>query len=359
MRRPALDALVQELCPGGALLSVEPLGDDAAADRTEKGFGYGRALRLSVREADGCRRDFVLHTATANEFGHDRRSDRAAQMLLAFDSYRAVPDHVAAIDVGAVDRHGRLRSLRDCGEFYVVTDYAPGRLYADELRRIAAGAAVDDADLDRVDHLARYLAALHRDRGGPPAAYARAIRDLVGHGEGVYGIVDGYPPDVPGAPLDRLAELEQRVAGWRWKLRGRHDRLCRVHGDFHPFNILFDDRGNIALLDASRGCRGDAADDVTCLAINYVFFALTHPGTWAPAFSRMWYALWRTYLDRSGDREVVEVAPPYFAWRALVLANPRWYPRLTGGQRDALLGLAERVLDAERVDPEFAEELFR
>ena len=73
---------------------------------------------------------------------------------------------------------------------------------------------------------------------------------LVGSGEGIYGVVDHYPADVPGAPWTRLASIERRCAEWRWRLREHEGRLCRTHGDFHPFNILFDG-DKLVLLDAS------------------------------------------------------------------------------------------------------------
>ena len=130
-----------------------------------------------------------------------------------------------------------------------------------------------------------------------------------------------------------------------------------MHGDFHPFNILFGPQGDPRLLDASRGCAGDPADDVTCLSINYLFFALEHEGTWEPAFSKLWYRLWSRYLDQTGDDELLAAAPPFFAWRALVLTNPRWYPNARRDTRETLLTLAEQALEQGRLDPRAAEEL--
>jgi adenylylsulfate kinase-like enzyme len=64
----------------------------------------------------------------------------------------------------------------------------------------------------------------------------------------LHGIVDGYP----------------------------HARLARMHGDFHPFNIVFDG-AQPTMLDASRGVCGDPADDLTALAVNFLLFALSEP----------------------------------------------------------------------------------
>jgi hypothetical protein len=359
--QPALEALVARVLPGATLLAAEPFGVDEAEEQdaaTTKGAGYGAPLRLSVRDANG--RDLVLvfHTATSDRFGHDRRADRAAEMLLAFDRFGTIPDHVQALDVGAITRdQRRLVSLAETGEFYLLTSFAPGHVYADELRKIAHAGRIDDRDVLHAEALARHLVALHTKKHTDEQRYVRSIRDLVGSGEGMFGIVDGYGADVPAAPPDRLRAIEARALEWRWKLRDRSARLSRTHGDFHPFNVLFDgDR--IALLDASRGCMGDPADDVTCMAINYVFFAVEQPAAWRGALGELWRRFWRVYLDESGDTELLSVCAPFLAWRGLVVANPVWYPAVEPDARDRVLGLIERTLAAERFDPEFAEAVF-
>jgi hypothetical protein len=304
-------------------------------------------------------------------FSHDRRADRAAEMLLAFDTFGSVPGQVAAVDVGAIGNDGTLRSLRGHGEFYLVTEFAAGEVYAADLRRIAHQRVATEYDLHRCDLLVEHLVTMHRqplpgdlgalgDAGDSARSlvYARAIRDLVGHGEGIFGMIDGYPRDTLGARPERLQALESRCCGYRWRLRDRHRRLARTHGDFHPFNIVFGDDDRLALLDASRGSMGEPADDVTCLALNYIFFALEEPACWPRGLGVLWQRFWKRYLELSQDCELLEVAPPFLAWRVMVIANPLWYPTLPVACREALFGLAERALDAGRLDPESVEMLF-
>src|SRR6185437_4193314 len=209
-------------------------------------------------------------------------------------------------------------------ELYVLTGYAEGTVYADHLLRIAHTGSLAEDDLARSGVLAAYLCDLHATKLTQGGAYERALRDMLGSGEGIFGIVDGYPRDVPGAPPGRLRAIERRCLDWRWKLRDLSPRLARTHGDFHPFNIVFDERSNLTLLDASRGCQGDPADDVACLALNYIFFAFDAEGAWAP-LRRLWYCFWKEYLDRTGDQALLDVVAPFLAWRGLVLASPRWY----------------------------------
>jgi hypothetical protein len=145
---------------------------------------------------------------------------------------------------------------------------------------------------------------------------------------------------------------------WRSRIKRRAERLARIHGDFHPFNVLFDDASNLSVLDTSRGSLGDPADDVTSMSINFPFFALGHPGAWRGAFRSFWYEFWRDYVMLTRDEGVFEVAAPFFAWRGLVLANPRWYPDLAPRDRDRILGFVESVLALERFSPALAEEFF-
>ncbi len=359
--RAKLEPLVERIAPGFRLVAVRSLGPQPpdGEESVAKAIGYGTSLLLETEDPGGSRRKFVFRTGKADSFGHDRRADRVGDAVLAFDTFPLIPNCVQALEVGAVDRLEDFLSLTDAGEFYLLTDFVEGTPYAADLEAVAQHAALEQRDRDRCRALADWLVALHAERLDEPDSYRRAIRDLIGHGEGVFGLVDNFDADVPGAPLERIQRLEARCAEWRPRLRSKVGRLRRTHGDFHPFNILFTPQGEVAVLDASRGAKGDPADDIVCLAINYVFFAVENPGAWRPAFSVLWRDLWARYLEASCDAGLLEAAPPFLAWRTLVLTNPKWYPRVGERERDLLLGFAEHALDQGRLEPELADELFR
>jgi aminoglycoside phosphotransferase (APT) family kinase protein len=227
----------------------------------------------------------------------------------------------------------------------MLAEFIDGHEYADDLLRLRAGEPLAPLDLERAEALADYLVEIHRVRGSDPGLYARRIRELVGHGECIFGVDDSYPE--PGL----LPEIEKKCVEWRWKLKPRAHRLRQVHGDFHPWNILFREGADFSVLDRSRGEWGDPADDVVCLALNYLFFSLQRSGRLEGAFEALWRRFWERYLERSGDRELLEVAAPFIAFRALVMANPLWYPALDAGVRRQLFNLIGNVLDAPAFDP--------
>jgi hypothetical protein len=350
---------VEGALPGAQIVRVVPFGADTVkSDETSKAGGYGVPLRIDVMLGSGLV-SLVLHTASNNEFGHDRRADRAEEMVLAADTFGSIPNHVRVLDVGAYRDDGGIVSLSRTGEFYLLTTFAEGIPYAADLRRIARSGKIAPMDTSRLEQLVEYLGELHATRIEPsPAAYVRSIRDTIGSGEGVFGIADSYPEGSAAMSRARLERIEERCLAWRFRINRRVERLARIHGDFHPFNVLFDERSNLSVLDTSRGSSGDPADDVACMAINFPFFSLGHAGAWRGALRAFWHDFWDRYVEVTRDDGVFEVTAPFIAWRGLVLANPKWYPDLASDDRERIFGFVEAVLAEERFSPALAEEFF-
>ncbi len=325
---------------------VSRLGGGAGGD---KAYGYGAPLRVDYR-LDGEPRSAVLETVRPGPFGHEHMADRAQLLLWAHRAFARLPRHVASLDVGAVREAGGLVPLGSASEFFMLAPFVEGTEYAADLLRIRAGGELADTDLARADALCDYLIEIHSVRGDDPGLYVRRIRELLGHGECIFGIVDGYPEAGPVA-ANELQDIERRCLDWRWRLKRRTHRLRQVHGDFHPWNILFRSGADFTALDRSRGEWGEPADDVACLTLNYLFFSLQRSGRLEGAFETLFSRFWNRYLERSGDRELLDVVAPFFAFRGLVVANPLWYPALPDSVRRKLLDFVHAVLDAGRFDP--------
>lgn len=325
---------------------------EADEDKEEslKEFGYGNPLLVEFTR-DGQEERLVFHTMSEDAFGHERPSDRARNLLLDHATFNKLPRHAPSVDVGAFTAEGTLLSLGQAQEFFHISRYVPGRPYAQDLKRIATTDDLQEKDEGRLLALADYLAQIHALKKPDAVRYHRCIRDLLGHGEGIMGMLDSYPADYAPAPPTRLEAIEKKCITWRWRIKKKHYRLSQVHGDFHPWNVLFEEDDQFMLLDRSRGAWGEPADDVSAMTINFILFSVQQHGTMSGAFGWLFDLFWERYLEKSGDEEMMAVIAPFYAWRALVLAHPLWYPDLSRTVRAALLRFVENVLDSEKFDP--------
>jgi phosphotransferase family enzyme len=332
-----------------SVIRMVPLGERTGTDSI-KTYGYGKPVRIDYQVAGGAESSAVFHTMSASPFGHERMSDRAQSLLWAHRAFNTLPGHVRSLDVGAFQSDATLISLGKADEFCLLTEYAEGQGYNLDLERIRDTGTISDLDVGRADALCEYLVKTHRVKGGDPELYTRRVRELVGHGECIMGLTDSYPPH-PLIPASLLEEIEHRCVTWRWKLKPLSHRLRQVHGDFHPWNILFAPGTGFRVLDRSRGEWGDPADDVVCLTANYLFFSLQRSGRLEGGFEVLFRRFWERYLSASGDQEMLRVAAPYFAFRGLVMASPVWYPKLPDKVRQSLFTFILTVLERESFDP--------
>ena len=67
-------------------------------------------------------------------------------------------------------------------------------------------------------------------------------------------------------------------------------------------------------------------------------------------FERLFRLFWENYLRKSGDSEILEVIPPFFSWRGMVVASPVWYPNLSRDVRMKLLNFVKNVLQSDSFD---------
>ena len=334
------------------VLGLTLLGEAGAGDL--KAYGYGTPVRIDYQPAGEACRSAVFHTMSPNPFGHENMPDRAQILLWQHLAFNRLPRHVRSLDVGAFQFDGNLISLGQVEEFCLLTEYASGTPYANDLERLRDRRLLADLDLARADALCDYLVEIHKTPGPDPGLYTRRIRELVGHGECIMGLTDSYPATTlahPLFPAAVLEEIEHQCVRWRWKLKPLTHRLRQVHGDFHPWNILFQEGVEFGVLDRSRGEWGEPADDVTCLTLNYLFFSLQQSGRFEDPWKTLFERFWERYLAKSVDREILKVVAPFFAFRGLVLASPVWYPALSGDVRGKLLTFVQTVLAKDEFDP--------
>jgi hypothetical protein len=324
-----------------------------------KAFGYGFPYVIEFALDDEVKR-VVLETVRPEGFGHDYASDRAQILLWQHSAFCKLPRHVRSLDVGAfVPSSKSLTSLGECGEFFILTEFVDGRLYHIDLDRMKETGRVTDLDEQRCLALSDFLVEIHEVRHEAPLLYVRRVRELVGHGECIMGLLDSYSSRCDFVTEGDFVDFERDCVAWRWRLKHRVHRLRQVHGDFYPWNVLFREGTDFTVLDRSRGEWGEPADDVSAMTINYVFYSLQKYGRLTGIFERLFRLFWDNYLQKTRDTEMLEVIQPFYAWRGLVLASPIWYPHLEKKVRAQLFNFSRNILCRERFDPADVNSYFR
>jgi len=339
--------------PGADVLRVLEMASGKERSGEElKGFGYGVPYLIEV-SVNGEVRRVVLETIRPGGFGHEHFSDRAQILLWQHSAFNKLPRHVRSIDVGAFTADGMLKSLGDCREFFILTEFVEGKPYYLDLEAMKSRGGLTSLDVERCLALSDYLVEVHSVRGvGLESLYIRRVRDLVGHGECIMGLIDSYPPGLDYADEKTLMEIERRCVEWRWRLKKKAYRCARVHGDFHPWNILFREGTDFTVLDRSRGEWGEPADDLAAMTINYLFYSLQAYGELRDPFKRLFELFWENYLSKTEDEEILTVIQPFYAWRGLVIASPIWYPKLTKETRTKIFNFIINVLSIEMFEIE-------
>ncbi|MGC4099639.1 MAG: phosphotransferase [Nitrospira sp.] len=351
LSRQALERYLQtRFGPITRLLSYVVIGKESSKGK-QKRYGYGTPVKLTFRIGRRVQ-SAVLETMKPGPFGHEHMADRAQAMLWDYDSYGSLPRHVKALDVGAFDDTQAPSSIAEAREFFVLNEWTDGASYYADLTRLAKGGALRKLDRQRTVALARYLAQVHAKKRRDAGLYKRRLRELIGHGECIMGLTDSYPKRCGFITGDLLRTVEEACNRWRWRLRDRANRLSQVHGDFHPYNVLFRTGTDFSVLDRSRGEWGEPADDVTAMTVNYLLNSLISRGKLQGSFEVLFRLFWETYVKISGDKEVTETAAPFFAFRGLVVASPLWYPTLSMDIRRRLFRFIANVLDSPRFEPD-------
>ncbi len=328
---------------------IGKLGETLGTLTDLKGLGYGYPNVIEFKKHDGKLKRVILKTMKPTEnFGHDNFSDRAQVVIWQNSAFNKLPKHVRSVDAGCFEDTGKLISIGRGKEYFIVTEFIEGKLYHLDLDRLKETGTISELDMNRCIALSDYLAEIHKTRHNSPGLYVRRIRDLVGHGECIMGLLDSYPKEFAYVDKSFFIDVEKACVDWRWKLKQRGHRLSQVHGDFHPWNILFREGFDFTALDRSRGEWGEPADDIAALTINYLFYSLQKYGELNGVFDRLFKLFWENYLQKTRDSEVLEVIQPFYAWRALVVASPIWYPNLSVDVRVKLLNFVKNVLKRER-----------
>ncbi len=316
--------------------AINPLGKGCL------GIGY-----LLEFEINGEKYRKILKSLYAENMGKEYGADRAQSLILAHSSYSLMKNHIRSTDVIGLEKDGGIVSIGDAEEFFIIMEEARGEDYFNDLKRIGQSDKLESADKDKAVILARYLADLHKQKFNKGSLYKRKLRDTIGGGESIMGVMDMYPEKLAWFSRKTQIQIVQKAVEFWMRDKYKAERLCNVHGDFHPGNIWFTGADDFVILDRARGEFGEAADDIAALTINFIFYSLVYKGKFSGALKELMDIFIKEYFRLADDKEMEKIIAPCWAFRAAVLCNPCFYP-------DTFFGSAEKADRVRRKIIKFA-----
>jgi hypothetical protein len=300
----------------------------------------------------------VLRTVLKDGLSRERRADWSCNLLANHDRSKELSHHEPFVNIGTFAPKSKSFSLEQDNEFFLITPYVSGVLYAQDLCQISDTQNLEHWDKEHVVALADYLAEIHAVKKSDMVRYQQRIRNLLGYGEGLMGILDSYYSDPELTSPGDLEEIEKQCVAWRWRSKGFHHRLSHVHGDFHPWNVQFQEDSASMLLDYSKSQWGEPADDVSAMTISYILFSLRREGALTTPFRQLYSLFWEHYLGVTQDQEILRIIQPFYVWRVLAAASPVWSSSLSLPVRKMLLRFVKNMLASEDFDPERIDDYF-
>lgn len=301
------------------VLNLSKLGSGFMAT----GFQVNFKVRKEIKKV-------VIRIINPVDFSNDYPPDRMTSFWIQHHSAKHLPKHVKSLGIVGINKSTKqIGIVEDFNEFIQVLDWAEGEEYFVDLEKILQTNHVSKDNLKKVLLLSNYLAKIHQKKfkGSKDQAlslYKRHTRDYIGS-RFMIDVLDTYPKEISFTNWNKMHKLVFEVYKYREKYKNNFERLSKIHGDFHPGNIRFQDKNKFIVLDASRAIWGEPADDVACLGINYLWYALKQTGKFKGVFKELFDVFWKNYLDKTQDKEICHTLPMFVAIRSVVLKHPLYF----------------------------------
>lgn len=318
-------------------------------------LGTGYSINFKLNDEN---KTLIIKSLFKENLGMDHYSDRASSLLEAHDNYNKMENHIKSEDVIAQNEDDSLISIGNAKEFYILMEEAKGENLFKDFENIKKSKLLNEKTKDKIKKISDFLVKLHKNKHESISLYRRKIRDIIGSGGSLIGLLDMHPENDFRKFEKEWTEIIKRSINFWKKSRNLNHRLSEIHADFHPGNLWFDG-DKLIILDRSKGRFGEPADDIIAFGINPIMYALITNEKFEGPFKEIFDLFWNNYFKQTKDKEMRKIMAPYIAFRISVITNPLFYNDKFFGAaekasliRKKLINFALNVLKEDEFNPE-------
>jgi len=332
--------LAERLSADVSVVEIIPLGSAGPSSIHKEGFKKNRLVTCII---EGEYRNFILKSLP--EDGETIGEMEGVFTLLRAKRFAENNPGQAQCMGFIASCAGKLTAFDDVDDILLIEEFIPGELLATKLAAIQDGLLAQSDALRLVNLLAEYLTNLH----AKPVSHSFMrpyVRQLLGGDFGLIATLDAYPPSLREARF--LEEILELGLSWRRRLLDVRVEPCRIHGDFHPWNIFITDGQQIIRTTGGMHTTGGLpTDDLAALGVNFFVIALETTGQIKESFRVLHREFLNGYACSAEEKVKItigETLPWFYAHRILVLANPIYYPARTLEDQRRLFAIASALL---------------
>ena len=230
---------------------------------------------------------------------------------------KPLPLQARILDRGIITRDPNQISTKDVSFIYEIIDFIPSISYSKYLKNLFESQSLTDRDIRKAQVISDYLANIYNTSSkSDRPTYVKGICNFVQHTSEIFdnfklneGFCIRYTNEINiirGALDDLLINSV------------KNDKVCLVHNDFHPNNILFY-KNEFSTIDKFGYQFGEQAADIAVSTLFYIWYELRSDSKTKP-FMTLYNNFMNNYISKTHNHRIFDILPVFYGTRALILA---------------------------------------
>ncbi len=232
-----------------------------------------------------------------------------------------------------------LPEINDKTEVYHFQEYGgEGKNYLEILNSKQNKNELDSIDKEEIEQLVDFVAKIHsvkhpsQDKRKLTAVYNDWLRSVIGHPEYLLQLLHAIGEDSPALkPKDQGKYLALMLENMHY-FKNKPERVVALHGDFWGANAFFRQDGTLFMIDYSRMPWGDAGFDIG-FWISVYLMGYHKDKERSKYFRKLGEYFLDKYIEKTGDKEVLNTMVYSLGLVAAMYASPTWVPGIDSDVR--------------------------
>ncbi|MFH1308261.1 MAG: phosphotransferase [archaeon] len=305
------------------------LGEDIEITGFQKiGEGYhSDGFKISTNKGE-----FFLKKVKSEDLGFELPERKIYSLLVSDGMQKRAKSSPKAVGVfisnnGKISKIPRIDNQTEI--FHIQEFGGNGKNYWDILQEKKYKKQIDKKDIEEIEKLTDFISKIHlikypsNDKKKLNAVYNDCLRNTIINPELTMVLLQDFPNDHVVFPLEAQKKYLALMYDLITRFKDRSERLNALHGDFWGSNCIFNEQGELWVIDYSRMPWGDPGIDIGWFICQYLW--LYHE-TKNDYFKELGELFLKKYEEKTEDKQIREGISLIVGFQGIVYLFPKFYP---------------------------------